>query len=290
MLEAPATEAEFDALVPDEVAAEKILVGIRWPDGVACAQCGSRRVTRLTTRAVWQCRVCRAQTSVRSGTVLHRTRAPLRDWLYCAWVCSTSWGASARSVALRLGRRYETVWVMLHKLRASLAERTVWQLAGAVFLGAGALKVTKRSREDRDLREPVVAAIAVAEDLPEAPGHDDLRILTASRADLPDDALLDEARVAHIEITAEVLREPGRMGSTVGNRAPWELANTYRAVRSWLHLRFRGVSRRYCANYLAQFVYVRNRRMSGPRRFEWVARRLMWEPWRSRASVALPAP
>lgn len=287
MISFPSSESEFFALVPDEAAAERILAEIRWPDGVACGQCGSHAVTRLSTRPRWQCQVCRAQTSVRSGTVLHRTRVPLREWLYIAWACSTAAGPSARALATRLGRRYETVWVLLHKLRASLAERGTWQLCGHVFVGTGAFRITKRANGDPDLTTPAVAAFAVSEG-PDEPEQDSLRIITSADPARADAALIRAAQATLVEWTAEVHVEPGRMA--VGRRDLGDLARAHQAVARWLRTRFRGVSRRYLANYVAQFVYLWNRWPSGGRRFGWVIRRLASEPWRSRPNVALAVP
>jgi transposase-like protein len=40
-------------------ACEAHLIEMRWPNGVECPRCGSREVTRLSTRKKWQCRECR---------------------------------------------------------------------------------------------------------------------------------------------------------------------------------------------------------------------------------------
>lgn len=101
----------------------------RWPDGFVCPRCEGGRYWRLARRSdVLECAGCKHQTSVTAGTVMHRTRTPLRLWFWAAYLMTTSSvGVSAVSLQRQLGLgRYETAWVMLHKLRRAMvdAERT----------------------------------------------------------------------------------------------------------------------------------------------------------------------
>jgi transposase-like protein len=59
---------------------------------------------------------------VTAGTVLHRTRVPLRDWFWAAYLVTTHTpGLSALQLQRQLGiRRYETAWTMLQKLRRAM--------------------------------------------------------------------------------------------------------------------------------------------------------------------------
>src|SRR5690606_32786 len=148
-----------------ETAAHDLLVRVRWPDGVCCPRCCSYEMTLLSTRpGWWQCRPCRKQTSVRSDTVLHGTRKPLRDWLLAIWRNSFPAGVSARSLAIELDYRYETMWVMLHKIRAALSEHGVWQLQGPATIAIAEISAPKRANGDPPGRPPVRVAVAVDED------------------------------------------------------------------------------------------------------------------------------
>ena len=68
--------------VEENADAEARLMRLRWPDGVACPECGSSRVSRRPRRAVrgWRCRSCRRDFSVTSGTALHASKLGLADW------------------------------------------------------------------------------------------------------------------------------------------------------------------------------------------------------------------
>ena len=67
---------------------------------------------------MWQCKACGKQTSVTAGTVMHGTRTPLTLWFWAAYLVSTHTpGMSALQLQRQLGiKRYETAWLILHKL------------------------------------------------------------------------------------------------------------------------------------------------------------------------------
>ena len=81
-----------------------------------------------------QCSACRSQVSGTAGTVMQRTRVPLRDWFWAASLVTTHPpGFSAWQFQRQLGlRRYETAWVMLQKLRRAMIRPERDRLAGAV--------------------------------------------------------------------------------------------------------------------------------------------------------------
>mgnify|MGYP001422085896 CR=1 FL=1 len=289
----PVTVADFDALVPDEAAAEAIFTRIRWPDGVCCPGCGSREMTRLQTRKLWQCRTCRAQTSIRSGFVLHRSKRSLRDWLFAAWRCSTPGHSSALGIARALGSRYDSTWLMVHKIRAALAERGQWQLEGVALLGVAAVPAPKAANGDPPDKPPVLVATVLDEDYIAGNPPDAIRFSVAADPAQTPEELRVVARERHAHWRAELHVESTTGWYARPPNASWggrTLSAAHRAVRVWLTDTFGGVSRRYMSNYLAQLAYVDNRLHRRDELFAFILRRLAWEPWRPRADLALPAP
>jgi transposase-like protein/ribosomal protein L37AE/L43A len=118
----PKTLVEFQARFADEGACRAYLAASRWPDGYRCPGCGHPEASEVAERGLWQCRACRQQTSVTAGTVLHGTRTPLTQWFWAAYLVTTHTpGVSALQLQRQLGlSRYETAWVMLHKLRRAM--------------------------------------------------------------------------------------------------------------------------------------------------------------------------
>ena len=65
-----------------EIQCEAALAKARWPTGFVCPKCGEREHSRFLVdgRWYWHCTHCRAQTTVRFGTLFHTSRLPLTKW------------------------------------------------------------------------------------------------------------------------------------------------------------------------------------------------------------------
>ena len=85
-------------------------------------------------RCLIECAACGYQASPTAGTVFDRTRLPLPLWFRAIWlVTSDKSGVSALSLQRQLGlKRYETAWMMLHKLRRAMVRPGRDRLSGRV--------------------------------------------------------------------------------------------------------------------------------------------------------------
>src|SRR5215467_4438345 len=128
----PCSLREFQRQFAGEEACQKYLAACRWPDGFKCPKCGHQRAYVMTR--VWQCAACRHQVSLTSGTILHNTRLPLALWFWAAYLMTTDKrGISALLLQRQLElRRYETAWMMLHKLRRAMVNTAREPLHGEV--------------------------------------------------------------------------------------------------------------------------------------------------------------
>jgi transposase-like protein len=118
----PRTLGEFQRRFVATEACWLYLAESRWPDGFRCPRCGAEAALELPARLLWGCQRCGHDTSVTAGTVLHRTRLPLTQWFWAAYLMTTyTPGLSALQLQRQLGiSRYETAWVMLQKLRRAM--------------------------------------------------------------------------------------------------------------------------------------------------------------------------
>src|SRR5437867_12482516 len=118
----PKTLREFQAKFATEEACQQYLGACRWANGFVCSRCGHRRAYELAQQGRWECADCRHQVSVTAGTILHNTKIPLTVWFWAAYLVTTDKrGLSALLLQRQLGlRRYETAWMMLHKLRRAM--------------------------------------------------------------------------------------------------------------------------------------------------------------------------
>jgi ribosomal protein L37AE/L43A len=147
----PVSLGDFESRFGTEAACIEYLIKLRWPGGFVCPQCGGSDCWR-TSRALWHCRQCGAQTSVIAGTIFQGTRKPLRLWFRAIWhITSQKYGTNALGLQRVLGlTRYETAWQWLHKLRRAMVQPGRDQLSVCVqvdetYIG-GKNKPGKRGR------------------------------------------------------------------------------------------------------------------------------------------------
>ena len=63
---------------------------LRWPDGFRCPACGYDDAWALRTKPwIFECRGCRRQTSVKTGTILHGSKLSLTVWFWAAYLMAT---------------------------------------------------------------------------------------------------------------------------------------------------------------------------------------------------------
>jgi len=130
----PRSIIEFQRWFPDDEACRDYLISSRWSEGFRCPRCDEQVAVLLAKRLLWQCSACRYQVSLTAGTVLHGTRTPLHLWFWAAYLMSTGTpGISAVQLQRQLGiKRYETAWMMLHKLRRAMVNPERTPLTGPV--------------------------------------------------------------------------------------------------------------------------------------------------------------
>lgn len=120
----PKTELEFHERFATEEACREYLSAVRWPDGFVCPKCGHKGGWRRSNRDQWICSAkgCRKETSLRSGTVLHNSRKPLREWMLTMFLLVTNKQSIS---ALRLRRllkhgSYHTSTRWLREMRRAM--------------------------------------------------------------------------------------------------------------------------------------------------------------------------
>jgi hypothetical protein len=206
------------------------------------------------------------------------------------WLSFQSAGWSTRAIARALEHRYATLFDLLHKVRACLADRTAWPLEVApVHVGAVELPARKRAKGDLPGRPPVQVALAVEEEgqAPAAPGVK----FELARGGEGREGLVERARQLHVARTTQAIVETQLLShATLRRPGRRILEEELRCVKTWLRLTYKGVSRRYMANYLAAYAYQACRWHRLPKQYGDVLRRAMWEPWRPASDLALGAP
>ena len=114
---------ELFEMFPDEQAARDWFESTRWPNGRACAKCGSldtKEVKNEKPMPYW-CPDCRTYFSVKTGTVMQSSKLPLRKWAISIYQVSTSLkGVSSMKLHHDLGIAQKNAWHMLHRIRKAM--------------------------------------------------------------------------------------------------------------------------------------------------------------------------
>jgi transposase-like protein/ribosomal protein L37AE/L43A len=272
----PLTILEFQQRFGTEEACREYLFASRWPDGFICPACGGRDAGAQTRRHLWVCTACGRQTSITAGTVMHKTRLPLRTWFWAAYLVSTFQpGISAKQLQRQLGVGcHETAWAMLHKLRGAMVAPERDPLKGEVeidefFLG-GHEEGLKGGRQHG---KKALVGIAI-EVRGQGSGRLRLRVLENSQAKTLEaftKATTAAGAIVHTDGLPSYNGLP-KLGydhrpRKVASVEPGEelLPRVHRAVsnlKAWMHGTHRGVSDTHLPVYLDEYVFRHNRRRS----------------------------
>ena len=108
-------------MYPDHESARAYFEGRRWPNGVICPACDEAK--RITPRkgGFYRCNACKADFTVRTGTIFERSHIQLHKWIYAMYLLVTSRkGISSLQLGKEIGVTQKSAWFMLHRLRLAL--------------------------------------------------------------------------------------------------------------------------------------------------------------------------
>jgi transposase-like protein len=109
------------------------LTELRWPSGIACPACQSKKISRIAKRNQYDCDSCRHQFSVLSGTMFHDTHLALTKWFFATYLlCESRKGISANQLKRMLRVSYETAWYLCHRIRAAMKALEPQPLGGTI--------------------------------------------------------------------------------------------------------------------------------------------------------------
>lgn len=161
----PRSLGDFGRVFPDDEVHRSLLVS-PWPDGFVCPRYAGRTAGARGSRGLFLCRSCRAEASVLAGTVLHRTRLPLRTWFLAAFLVATTGGLNALEPGRTLGiADQETAWLLLRRLRSVMGAAIREPLRGEVEADetyVGAPEPGTRGRQRDASRKVLVLVLAQA--------------------------------------------------------------------------------------------------------------------------------
>src|SRR2546430_3067013 len=97
----------------------------RWPKGVICPTCGSKKVKFSEKRRTWTCAKHHAKRefSIKVGTVMEDSAISLDKWMTTAWlVTNCKNGISSYEIARDVKVTQKSAWFMLHRIRLAMQD------------------------------------------------------------------------------------------------------------------------------------------------------------------------
>ena len=107
------------------------MAAIKWPDGIECPHCKSKKHSFLKTRRIWKCLDCQKQFSAKVGTIFEDSAVSLDKWLTAVWlIVNAKNGISSWELHRTLKVTQKAAWFMLHRIRVAMQDNSTDKLGG----------------------------------------------------------------------------------------------------------------------------------------------------------------
>lgn len=167
-----------DPTFTDERKARSYFENIRWPNGVTCCHCGNADSARIdpikpnakakVREGLYECRECRGQFTVMTGSVMESSHLPLTKWaLAFRLMASAKKGMSAHQLGRTLGVSYKTAWFLCHRIREAMRDVSGEPLGGngkiveadETYVGGKPRRGTDGRKTQQDRKTPVAVLV-----------------------------------------------------------------------------------------------------------------------------------
>ena len=289
---------EFVKKFPTEASCIRHFRASKEIKGIVCPKCGSKNQGWNKFHKSHDCRQCGYRTTLKSGTVMESSNLPYRYWLYAIFLMTmTKKGISAAEMQRQLGhKRYEPIWLMMHKLRIVMGMRDdKYDLQGVVELddaffrshsdekpnepikrGRGSqnqskvlvmAKVDPKRGRPRKHKKPSAFRYVKMVVIPDSSSESMNEVVKegiAQTATVKSDGWRGFARIKEVTAKHMVRIVPPQEASKV---LPWVHTMISNAKRKFLGINHK-IKGEYLQNYLDEFCYKTNRRYFGHNLFE----------------------
>jgi ISXO2-like transposase domain/Transposase zinc-ribbon domain len=275
---------------------------MRWPNGVACLECGSLKVSRITREAksknkrtrLYQCleKECGHQFSATAGTIFADTHLPLKTWFMAiALICEAKKSLSACQLQRHLGLgSYRTAWHLAHRIRAAMAENDLVLSGPAVeadetYVGPRNIHRPRHARPVRQKKDVVLGMVERGGGrlkLVPVPGTKASMLQPHLEKHISEHVGTIYSDEHSIYIFALKGKFPGKH-QTINHQRTYALGDThtntienaFSLLKKGLYGSFHHVSKKHLARYCDEFSYRFNRRKEQPQLFEETAKSLL---------------
>lgn len=288
------TLIDFISQFPDEESCRQKFKEYRDHVGVICPKCGGRDHYWKKDKEQYECKACKTRVTLRSGTVMHKSKLPFRYWFIAMHLLTaTKKSFSAKEIQRQLGhKRYQPIWHMVHKLHQAMGKRDgEYILAGRIEPDEGFFttevpeeekgKSLKRERgSQKKSRVLVMAESEMVDDAvkpgekPHRTGYLKMKVIDDLKSDTINNVVKSLAgntteidaddSTSYVDLKDFVPRHNFQVipKEKVGEALPWvhiAISNSKRQLLSTFH----DVKPEFLQNYLDEFCYKFNRRYFG---------------------------
>jgi DNA-directed RNA polymerase subunit RPC12/RpoP len=289
---------EFVKKFPTEASCIRYFKQVKESKGIVCKKCGNTHQYWNKTHKSHDCSECGYRTTLKSGTVMESSNLPYIYWLYAIFLMTmTKKGISAAEMQRQLDhKRYEPIWLMMHKLRLVMGMRDdKYDLQGVVELDDAFFKsysetktneTTKRGRGSQKQSKVLVMAKVDPKQGRPKKHKKPSAFRYVKMVVIPDSSsqTMNEVVQGNISTTA-IVKSDGWQGFSrikeitakhivkivspqeASKALPWVHTMISNAKRNFLGINHK-IKEEYLQNYLDEFCYKTNRRYFGFDLFE----------------------
>jgi len=279
----------FSKRFPDEQACRTYLKEQREKQGITCKKCGGHKHYWLENQEIWKCAACHSWTNLKAGTIMHKSKLPVRTWFECIHLMTAtkkSISALEMQKQLAIWHSYQPVWYMMQKIRVAMGKRDKnYQLQGEIEVDDSFFKIVDTELDDNDdqsrgrgsaRQQKVLVMVESAPNPKQVNPHKKDRIMGFVKMVTMDDLSaigINYELQKSIRPTAHIITDGYRGYATApinhtamivppkeaGKKLPWVhtmISNAKRVLRGTHH----SIGKHYMQNYLNEFTYKLNRR------------------------------
>jgi transposase-like protein len=227
----------------------------RWPNGFECPRCAHTSCYTIITRRLplYQCRLCKHQTTLTAGTVMDRSRTPLEKWAAAIELLTSTGGVNAVQLSAGIGVSHKTAWLMLRKFRRAIGELEAGRkLQGTVHAGLRALSPYFFHSHALYAKERVILIGGSLDDKTGEPTT--LKMTPVSPEHLDGKRFNREGAAHYFRNPAQPLVKDAVLLPSF-KMASSPLRRQFDAAAKWMNRLYRGLGSTYLQSYLDEYCF-----------------------------------
>jgi len=279
----------FSQRFPNDETCRIYLKEQREKQGITCKHCGGVKHYWLENQQLWKCAACGSWTNLKAGTIMHKSKLPVRTWFECIHLMTAtkkSISALEMQKQLSIHHSYQPVWYMMQKIRVAMGKRDKnYLLSGEIEVDDSFFKIVDTELDDNDeqkrgrgaaTQQKVLVMVESTPNPKQVNPHKKDRIMGFVKMVTMDDlsaAGINYELQKNISPKAHIITDGYRgyasspishtamtvLPKEAGKKLPWVhtmISNAKRILRGTHH----SIGKHYMQNYLNEFTYKLNRR------------------------------